>query len=149
MFDVFGEFDSYMEINMAAEGMKEEGDVKSLREMAKENGLEHMVEAYMEGEMLELCDPITAALGKIEVELQDAKDWKALAQDIADYLQSNSDELDFAMQIRKKGKSMKELATQIMKSAREKASSISLNGIKCNYYGPGHIYTVIREYYNK
>ena len=32
MFDVFGEFDSYMEINMAAEGMKEEGDVKSLRE---------------------------------------------------------------------------------------------------------------------
>ena len=33
MFDVFGEFDSYMEINMAAEGMKEEGDVKSLREM--------------------------------------------------------------------------------------------------------------------
>ena len=149
MFDVFGEFDSYMEINMAAEGMKEEGDAKSLREMAKENGLEHMVEAYMEGAMPELCDPITAALGKIEVELQDAKDWKELAQDIADYLQSNCDELDFAMQIRKKGKSMKELATQIMKSAKEKASRISLDGIKCNYYGPGHIYTVIREYYNK
>ena len=40
MFDRFGEFDSYEEINEAAEGLFNEGDLESLRLMAAENGLE-------------------------------------------------------------------------------------------------------------
>lgn len=149
MYNIFGEFDSYMEINMAAEGLKEEGDIENLRVLAKENGLSDMAEAYIEGVAPELCDPITAAIGKVEVELEAAKGWEALAQDIADYLQSNCDEIDFARQIRRKGKSMEKLAEKIMRAAKDKATSISLGGIRCNYYGPGHIYTVIREYYEK
>lgn len=36
MFDKFGEFDSYAEINMAAKGFLEEGDFESIKELAVE-----------------------------------------------------------------------------------------------------------------
>ena len=47
MFEKFGEFDSCEEINMAAQGLYEEGDIKSLHALAKENGLENMLEIYL------------------------------------------------------------------------------------------------------
>ena len=75
MFEKFGEFDSCEEINMAAQGLYEEGDIKSLHALAKENGLENMLEIYLtqtpdditSGEVW-LCDPISAAIGKLKVE---------------------------------------------------------------------------------
>ena len=39
MFDKFGELNSYTEINELAEKLFNEGDEKSLREMAEENGI--------------------------------------------------------------------------------------------------------------
>ena len=46
MWDKFGEFDSWEEINKAAEGQKAEGDKEALKELAKENGLEDNAEDY-------------------------------------------------------------------------------------------------------
>lgn len=40
MFDKFGEFDSFEEINKAAAGQKEEGDEAALKDLAKENGID-------------------------------------------------------------------------------------------------------------
>ena len=40
MFDIFGEFDTFEELNMAAEGLKNEGDTDSLYKLAEENGIE-------------------------------------------------------------------------------------------------------------
>ena len=39
MFERFGEFDSYKELNEAAEGQFNEGDEESLRILAAENGI--------------------------------------------------------------------------------------------------------------
>lgn len=39
MFNKFGEMSSYKEINTLAENLFNEGDIKSLKEMAKENGM--------------------------------------------------------------------------------------------------------------
>ena len=86
MFEKFGEFDSCEEINMAAQGLYEEGDTKSLHALAKENGLEDMLEIYLEqtpdditsGEVW-LCDPISAAIGKLKVEQKEASNWSFLA----------------------------------------------------------------------
>ena len=64
MFDQFGEFDSYKEINILAENLFNEGDLDSLQTMAKENGLSGEVEAYLAGKLPELCDPLTALLLK-------------------------------------------------------------------------------------
>lgn len=40
MFELFGEFDSVEEMNKAAEGFKNEGDIESLKKMAEENGID-------------------------------------------------------------------------------------------------------------
>ena len=40
LFERFGEFDSVEELNMTAEGLKEEGDLESLKVLAEENGLD-------------------------------------------------------------------------------------------------------------
>ena len=40
MFEKFGEFDSYGEINELAENLLNEGDTESLKVMAKENGIQ-------------------------------------------------------------------------------------------------------------
>lgn len=74
MFDKFGEFDSFHEINKAAEGLKEEGDIESLKELAKENGIDHEdVNDYVAGKMAYLATDLTAAVGKLEVEKADYK----------------------------------------------------------------------------
>ena len=74
MFDKFGEFDSYEEINELADNLLNEGDTKSIRELAEENGIgEEYAEAFLQGEFPVLCDQLTAALGKIEVEAAELK----------------------------------------------------------------------------
>ncbi|MBR1909200.1 MAG: hypothetical protein IJ821_01295, partial [Lachnospiraceae bacterium] len=65
MFDKFGEFDSYEEINKAAKGLKEEGDTESLKELAKENGIDiEDVQDYFNGITDALTNKSMAALGK-------------------------------------------------------------------------------------
>lgn len=74
MFDKFGEFDSFSEINELAENLLNEGDIESLKVVAKENGIQaDFVDLYANGEIPELCDKLTAALGKIDVEAAELK----------------------------------------------------------------------------
>lgn len=40
MFEKFGEFDSYEEINRAAKAQLEEGDLEAIKTIAEENGLD-------------------------------------------------------------------------------------------------------------
>lgn len=64
MYDKFGEMSSYKEINELAENLANEGDIESLCEMAKENGIpEDFVDLYLEGEIPKLCDALIAAVG--------------------------------------------------------------------------------------
>lgn len=50
MFDKFGEFNTFGEINELAENLFNEGDIGSLKEMAVENGIPlDFVEAYCAG----------------------------------------------------------------------------------------------------
>lgn len=155
MFDVFGEFDSCEEINMAAQGLYEENDWENLRLLAKENGLEDMMEIYesytrediLNGEV-GLCDPIMAAIGKLKVERAAAKGWEFLAEDVVGYLMGNCDDERFARQIRKRGKRIEKAAEQIAKEAKKNSMTIPGGG-KCNYCGPMKGYQIIRDYYKE
>lgn len=50
MFDKFGEFDSFSEINELAENLLNEGDIESLKVVAKENGIQaDFVDLYAKG----------------------------------------------------------------------------------------------------
>ena len=74
MFDKFGEFDSCEEINELAENLFNEGDTESIKVVAVENGIsEEYAEMFIAGDIPFLCDPLTAALGKIDVECADLK----------------------------------------------------------------------------
>ena len=65
LFERFGEFDSVEELNMTAEGLKEEGDLESLKVLAVENGLsEYDAEDYAAGDVEELASKQMAAVGK-------------------------------------------------------------------------------------
>ena len=69
LFERFGEFDSAEELNATAEGLKEEGDMESLKALAVENGLEEAdAEDYMDDIVPTLANRLLAALGKLKVE---------------------------------------------------------------------------------
>lgn len=71
LFTKFGEFDSAEELNKTAAGLRAEGDIQGLQELAKENGIDpYEVEDYVDGMSDELATPITAALGRMRVELE-------------------------------------------------------------------------------
>ena len=60
---------SCREINELAENLLNEGDIQSLKVMAQENGIpEDYVEMYQSGDIPYLCDAVTAAMGKLDVE---------------------------------------------------------------------------------
>lgn len=74
MFEKFGELESVEELNKAAAGLKEEGDIASLIVLSEENGLDKEdAEDYAAGEMEELATSCTAAHGRLKVESEDLK----------------------------------------------------------------------------
>lgn len=145
LFPLFGEFDSCYEINEAASGLLAEGDIGNLKKLAEENGLEEEAELYINGTTEELCDPISAALGKLRMEKKEEDNY--LYNDVADYLMSNCDDTEFALAVRKKGKRIKEAAGRILREAEKHTAEIG--GRRCNYCGPMKGYQLIREYYRE
>ncbi|GLG90426.1 hypothetical protein [Sellimonas catena] len=158
MFDKFGEMNSYKEINELADNLFNEGDQESLKEMAKENGImQEFVEMYLQGDIPVLCDPLTAALGKIDVEAEELKP-KEIMEDWVEYLRGQCMENEIlAHQVRKKGKSLKgciaallkwsfanqiPVGQDILKEAGVKAGKVTL-GIP----GMARAKKIITEYY--
>ena len=107
MFDRFGEFDSWEELNQAAEGQKENGDFAALKALAIENGIdEEDAQDYIDGIVDELCNASMAAIGKINIEKKELGLTEIMA-DWADYIIKESIEDEkMALAVRKKGKSL-------------------------------------------
>ena len=160
MFDKFGEMDSYKEINELADNLFNEQDIDSFKEMAAENGIEECVVAlYLSGDLPELCDAESAALGKIEVECKELKP-KEIMQDWVEYIKAQCmAQPKIALAVRKKGKSLKgciaalldwsfknqiQIDKDILKAAGVKAGRVTL-GIP----GMGQAKKIIKEYYLK
>lgn len=158
MFEKFGELSSFEEINELAENLFNEGDTDSLKVMAKENGIQKdFVEMYLKGEIPVLCDALTAALGKIDIEAAELKP-KEIMEDWVEYLRGQCMEHEeLALQVRKKGKSLKACIAallswsfknqqpvdkDIIKAAGAKAGKVTL-GIP----GMGRAKKIITEYY--
>ena len=158
MFDKFGEFNSAEEINKTAEGLFNEGDSTSLYEMAKENGIEkEYVDMYLAGAIPALCDVLTAALGKIDVEVADLKP-KEIMEDWVEYLRGQCMENEIlAFSVRKKGKSLKGcIAALLMWSFKNqqpidkgivKAAGISAGKVTLGIPGMGRAKQIITDYY--
>ncbi len=106
MFDSFGEFDSYEEINRAAEAQKKEGDREALYALAKENGLSVQdADYYLEGTDA-LAYPLTAAIGKLEIEKTDLKLKGILSDMVAELIDFCTDDIEMCLAVRKQGKNL-------------------------------------------
>ena len=157
MFDKFGEFDSVEELNMAAEGLREEGDKDSLIALANENGIDPSeVEDFMDGLMDELANPLMAAVGKLEIE-KESLVVKEIVEDWYQYIVTSCGESDeMARAVRKKGKSLKGCIAELLKWSVKncyavdteitKAAGVSA-GVKMGIPGMGRAKEIIREYY--
>lgn len=142
MFEIFGEFDSYMELNQAAEGLKEEGDMDSLRKLAGENGIDEAdVEMYIAGKIPELSNPITAALGKLKVEREKADNDVTLC--IIEYLESICDDMDMALAIRRRGKRVSYVYNKVYTYAKEHQKN------RCGVCSDMMAFKMAREYYRR
>lgn len=158
MFDKFGELNSYTEINELAENLFNEGDEKSLREMAKENGIQKdYVDLYLQGELPALCDQLTAALGKIDIEVKELKP-KEIMEDWVEYLRGQCMENDLlSIQVRKKEKSLKGciavLLTWSFKNQQPvngdilKAAGVSAGRVTMGIPGMARAKQIITDYY--
>lgn len=158
MFEKFGEFDSWEEINKAAEGQKAEGDEEALLILAKENGIDKEdAEDYFDGAIQELCTPLTAAFGKLDVENEDLKpidimdDWYKYIMTLV-----AADE-QMAIAVRKKGKSLKGCIAKLLKWSFEhqqkvdkdilQAAGVSASKVTIGIPGMGTAHKIIKEYY--
>ena len=115
MFGIFGEFDTYEEINQAAQGLRTEHDIENLRILAEENGIEkEIADLYISGQLDELTDCTTAAIGKLDVEATELKP-KEIMEDWLNYIKgcAGKDE-KIARAVRKKGKSLKGCITELL-----------------------------------
>lgn len=160
MFEKFGEMDSFGEINELAENLFNEGDVESLKVMARENGIDdEITELYIWGNIPELCDPLTAALGKIDIECAELKP-KEIMEDWVEYLRSQCMENELiAFQVRKKGKSLKGMIGALLKWSFGhqqqidkdiiKAAGVSAGKVTLGIPGMGRAKRIIKDYYTE
>lgn len=158
MFEKFGEMGSYQEINMLAENLRKEQDYASIRALAKENGIpEEYADAYVEGEIMDLCDPMTAALGKIEVEAAELKP-KEIMQDWVEYLRTQCMEREeVALRVRMKDRSLKGCMAALLSWSFKnqqpidkdvvKAAGVSASRVTLGIPGMGRAKKIIRDYY--
>lgn len=149
MFDKFGEFDSCEELNLAAEGLFNEGDIDNIYILAEENGIDRYdAEMYIAGEIPTLSDTMMAAAGKIDVELKliDPQ-YRPTASCIAEYIKSLCDREAFAIEVRKKGKSLHECMKNMEKEAEKQI--LVKKGCQCACIPPSEGFKFIRDYYLK
>lgn len=158
MFEKFGEFDSFKEINELAENLFNEGDIDSLKAMAKENGIqEELVEMYLQGDLPMLCDAVTAAIGKIEIEAAELKP-KEIMEDWVEYLKGQclEDEI-LAFKVRKRGRSLKGCIAVLLSWSFKnqntvdqdilKAAGVTSGKVTLGIPGMGRAKKIIRDYY--
>lgn len=160
MFDNFGEFNSWEELNRSAEGLKAEGDIENLKVLAAENGIDEMdLVDYMNGDTQRLCTATTAALGKLAVEKADMK-VSEIVEDWISYIESElSEDEQLALDVRRKGKSLIGCIGAILNWSYAqrykvddriiKASGISASGVEMGIPGMATAKKLIWGYYTK
>ena len=157
LYEKFGELNSAQEINELAENLFNENDIESLKELAKENGLSDMVKLYLEGELPDLCDSLSAAIGKIEVEAAELKP-REIMEDWVEYLRGQCLENEIlAFQVRTKGKTLKGCIAALLKWSfghqipieKEilKEAGVSAGRVTLGIPGMAQAKKIITEYY--
>ncbi len=147
-------------MNKAAAGQKEEGDEQALIELALENGIcKENAEDYFDGSADELCNPLEAAMGKLDIEEKDLK-LNNIMSDWLSYIRSEClFDKDFCINVRRKDKSLKACIAKILKWSfghqievdKEilKAAGVNAGKVTLGIPGMATAHQIIRKYYKE
>lgn len=174
MFDKYGEFDSYIAINEAVRNQLVQGDDTAVIEIYAENGLdkgdaEDLIDAwhdYLEEDMLNvsgedyffdtnkplLCNALSAALGKFEIEKADLGKCQGEMNDYLEYVEYliTTDEV-FRLKYREPGKNLVDAFLELLEKSSmydlpEKLTKKFKGEVKCGD-GRAEICRKLRNYY--
>lgn len=161
MFEKFGEFDSYEEINRAAAAQLAEGDEEAVYAIAEENGIDREdAEEYIAGDAAELVTALMAANGKLQIEAAELRP-KEIMVDWLGYIRIQCvEDQEMRLAVRRKGKSLKECIGKLVAWSLEHAEPVdkdvikaaglpswAQNGCKLGIPGMGTAKQLIKEYY--
>ena len=119
LFAMFGEMD-FEELNKAAEGLKEEGDLESLEALALENGLDpEDAEDYASGDVKQLATLRQAALGRIKVQEKQTAIPETAAQIIYGMARAMTTDPEACKAFMKKGSRIDKAWSVLEKKARD------------------------------
>lgn len=156
MFDRFGEFDSYEEINRAAAAQLTKGNTEAVLAIAEENGIDKEdAQDFIDGIVDEFCSPLMAAMGKLKIETEEEE----LFGEFELYqmlIQQECQDPFFALAVRKKGRSLTACLGKLLKTASKNRKRIpekiaKAAGIPTNVYTGAltkqEALQIIRDYY--
>ncbi len=125
MFEKFGEFDSYEEINRAAAAQLKENDEEAVYLIAKENGLdEEDAEDFCTGAIDTLTTAELAAVGKLNLEAKELGA-KGILEDWKDFIvQACMENRELSLAVRRKGKRLEACLGNILKASFQKKEQI-------------------------
>lgn len=161
MFERFGEFGSYEEINREAAAQLAEGDTEAIYAIAEENGIDREdAEDYIDGDAAELVTALMAAQGKLKIETTELQP-KEIMADWLDYIQIQCfEDQEMRLAVRRKGKSLKECIGKLVKWSLDHAENVDKDiikaaglpswaqkGCKLGIPGMGTAKQLIKEYY--
>lgn len=149
MFDRFGEFDSVQELNEAADGLLNEGDIESLKVLAKENGIDEAdVQDYIDGYPEDLATVSMAAFGRLFAEEQEAKTIEGeemAARVIFTMVRSLCLRESFCICVMRKGKR----AMDIFKAMKEEAGKHKSGNVGVSCGTDRELSNIITAYYTQ
>ena len=101
MFDMFGEMETAEEINAVARSLKEEGERENLDKLCAENGIDaELAEMFWDGEIDFVTDQLMAAVGKLDMEVKEAKGQNGYLESIANFLKAEAEkDKDYALYV--------------------------------------------------
>lgn len=160
LYEKFGELGSADEINELARNLLKEGDTESIKALAKENGIpEDYADMFITGDIPDICDAQTAAVGKIDAEAAELEP-KDIMVDWVDYIKAVClEDEGMAKAVRKKEKTLKGCIGAILKWAFGhqqdvdkdilKAADVKASRVTLGMPGQATARKLIREYYGR
>lgn len=147
MFDMFGEMETAEEINAVARSLKEEGERENLDKLCAENGIDaELAEMFWDGEIDFVTDQLMAAVGKLDMEVKEAKGQNGYLESIANFLKAEAEkDQDLAIAVRKKGKKL----TDSYKAVENKARKRKKSGSNCVVMRDKDVFEIVEKYYKE
>lgn len=147
MFDIYGEMETAAEINDVARSLNEEGERENLDKLCAENGIDaELAEMFWNGEIDFITDTLMAAVGKLDMEVKEAKGQNGYLESIANFLKAEAEKDEkIAIAIRKKGKKLTEAYKTVENEARKRKKS----GSNCVVMRDKDVFEIVEKYYKE